>query len=448
MAYFDYGLNLELKNFQAFLDGAKNIDATLDKLASSILSTASALEKVDSAGIKGKATALSSISLAYKKLGEATAAIDPNSIINVNKAISSGAQVKTIEGKAEAMEAFAKQAQKLAKLPDLSASATQIAAILTAFAGFGGSLGNFKDVDTIAGAIGKLVSAFNKMGKVSIDDKLSESVTKIATSLSAIVSQSQNTGNIFALVKVLELLFKSLRSLGTGAEADKIPAVLKAMDVSIVSLLNSLQSINKNSYFGGDKIISQINQIAIAFRDLGIAIRSYGGVKSTGFDNVEANIKKALDAFKTLVSAFQNTSFADDISKSVTPATQALVALGGAFETLGRKKGFEKFPETIAQINKAIQTLDVQGLQALSTKIQQAIPTLKELAEVAKSVAVVNSQAGRAFLQASKNYSEAGKSQKEASISARQLLASYIQLTAAVINLLPALKNLLPILAH
>jgi hypothetical protein len=201
MAYFDYGLNLELKNFQGFIEGAKSIDEKLDKLASSILSTASALDKIDSAGIKGKATALSSISLAYKKLGEATVAIDPNSISNVNKAISSGAQVKTIEGKAEAMEAFAKQAQKLAKLPDLSASATQIAAILTAFAGFGGSLGNFKDVDTIAGAIGKLVSAFNKMGKVSIDDKLSESVTKIATSLSAIVSQSQNTGNIFCFSK-------------------------------------------------------------------------------------------------------------------------------------------------------------------------------------------------------------------------------------------------------
>jgi len=192
------------------------------------------------------------------------------------------------------------------------------------------------------------------------------------------------------------------------------------------------------------RAISQIKEIAVAFRDLGVAIRSYGGVKSTGFDNVEANITKALTAFKTLVSAFQNTSFADDISKSVTPATQALVALGGAFETLGRKKGFEKFPDTINSINAAIKTLDVQGLQALSAKIQQTIPTLKELAEVAKAVAIVNSQAGRAFLQASKNYADAGKSQKEASISARQLLASYIQLTAAVINLLPALKNLLP----
>jgi tape measure domain-containing protein len=444
MAYFDYGLNLELKNFQAFLDGAKNIDATLDKLASSILSTASALEKVDSAGIKGKATALSSISLAYKKLGEATAAIDPNSIINVNKAISSGAQVKTIEGKAEAMEAFAKQAQKLSKLPDLSASATQISTILTAFAGFGGSLGNFKDVDTIAGAISALASAFKKMEKISISTALAPSIAGIATALGDVVAQSKNTGAVFALVKALEVLFKALRTLGSGAEVKEIPSVLAATTTAINSLVGTLQGMNKNSYFGGDKIVSQIREIAVAFRDLGVAIRSYGGVKGTGFDNVEANIKKALDAFKTLVSAFQNTSFADDISKSVTPATQALVALGGVFETLGRKKGFEKFPETIDKINQAIKTLDVQGLQALSAKIQQAIPTLKELAEVAKAVSIVNSQAGRAFVQASKNYSESAKAQKEASISARQLLASYIQLTAAVVNLLPALRNLLP----
>lgn len=445
MAYFDYGLNLELKNFQAFLDGAKNIDATLDKLASSILSTASALDKVDGAGIKGKATALSSISLAYKKLGEATAAIDPNSISNVNKAISSGAQVKTIEGKAEAMEAFAKQAQKLAKLPDLSASATQISTILTAFAGFGGSLGNFKDVDTIAGAISALASAFKKMEKISISTALAPSIAGIATVLGDVVAQSKNTAAVFALVKALEVLFKALRTLGSGAEVKEIPSVLAATTTAINSLVGTLQGMNKNSYFGGDKIVSQIREIAIAFRDLGIAIRSYGGAKGTGFDNVEANIKKALDAFKTLVSAFQNTSFADDISKSVTPAAQALVALGGAFETLGRKKGFEKFPETIDKINQAIKTLDVQGLQALSAKIQQAIPTLKELAEVAKAVSVINSQAGRAFLQASKNYSESAKTQKEASISARQLLASYIQLTAAVVNLLPALRNLLPI---
>jgi len=172
MAYFDYGLNLELKNFQTFMDGAKNIDSILDSVAKSIGATATALDKIDGAGIKDKAKALASIGTAYQKLGTAIAAVDPNSITNVNKAISSGAQVKTIEGKAEAMEAFAKQAQKLAKLPDLSASATQIASILTAFAGFGGSLGNFKDVDTIADSISKLVSTFRKMDKVAVSPNL------------------------------------------------------------------------------------------------------------------------------------------------------------------------------------------------------------------------------------------------------------------------------------
>lgn len=450
MAYFDYGLNLELKNFQAFIDGAKNIDQTLDKLANSILSTASALDKVDGAGIKGKATALSSISLAYKKLGEATAAIDPNSIINVNKAISSGAQVKTIEGKAEAMEAFAKQAQKLAKLPDLSASATQIATILTAFAGFGGSLANFKDVDGIAGAIGKLASAFKRMEKVTLADSTVQSVKDIITIFTNLGALSTNANRFDELTTKFSDLFKAVRAVSTGAGAKELPGILTQITTVITTLIDKLSEINKNSSFGGDKIIAQIREIAIAFRDLGIAIRSYGGVKSSGFDNVETNINKALAAFNTLVKAFQNTTFADDISKSIVPATQALSALGGAFESLGRKKGFEKFPDTIDLINKAITQLNIKGLDELAIKIQYAVPALQQLAEVAKAITTINNQAGRSFFAAAKEKEKdtestlgLGRSYQVLSSIINQIIPTIVSFSGTVKNVAVFLFNLI-----
>lgn len=117
-----------------------------------------------------------------------------------------------------------------------------------------------------------------------------------------------------------------------------------------------------------------------------------------------------------------------------------MVALGSAFETLGRRKGFTDFPNTVAQINQAINTLNIQALQELGTKIAAAVPALRDLADVAKSVAIVNSEAGRAFIQAAK-----GK--QEDSVASRNLLASYIQLTAGILNLIPAVARLLPSLS-
>lgn len=435
MAYFDYGINLELKNFQTFVNGAKDIDSVLNNVAKVITDTASAFDKIDGNTVKDKAKAITALGKAYASLGPAVSTVNAEAIASINKAMQGGAQAKTIEAKAEALATFAKNAQKLSGIPDLSASATNITTILTAFSGVGGSLSNFKDIDSIAAAISKLVSAFNKVGKVSINPDLGNAITTIVQAFDQFSIATKASAQIDNLVTSFDKLFKAIRTLSTGAEAAKLPAILGAVTTTITTLITTLQGLNKVSVFGGsgDKIIGQITQIATAFRDLGVAIRSYGGTKASGFDNIETNITKSLAAFNTLVAAFKDTTLGQDILKSVQPATEALTALGSAFETLGRRKGFDKFPDTIASINTAITQLNTASLDVLVTKINESLPALRDLADLAKAVAVVNSQAGKSFVQAAKE-KEVDTNANSGLISSLQALKVAFQTTITVVG--------------
>lgn len=440
MATFDYGLNLELKNFQTFVSNAQQIDDKLKSLSSVIDSSAVALGKIDTASVAAKGKALNAIAVAYTKLGTAIATVNANAIVEVNKALSGGAQVKTIEGKAEAMAAFVKEAQKLSKLPDMGPQTKQIIDLLAAFSKISGSLGNFQDFGQIATNIGLLIKSFEKLGKSNIDPKLTQNLDELVKTFGAFSGPTVSAAiaTMPVLTDSLDKLFKSIRTLSTGKAASELPAILAAVSNTISSLLTQLNQLNKNPLGGANQIIDQITKVGAAFRDLGVAVRSYGGKNVTGFDNIEENISKTLRAFQTLIAAFKNQKIGDDIANSVVPAATAVRSLGEAFESLGRKKGFEKFPETVNLINTAINNLNIAGLNQLAARIQAAIPALRDLAEVAKAVSIVNSQAGKSFVQVARD--------KDVDSSATQnLIGTYYKLSSAIASVIPVIGSVVNI---
>lgn len=452
MATFDYGLNLEIQGFEKFNNQAKKVDEVFANLSNTVDSVAakfnnlnfgtfkidlSSITKVRADTLNNKATAIANIAKAYSELGQESKNVDPSKIQELNKALGSGAQVKTIQAKTQALGAFITQVKKFKDIPDLGQKAAQVKLLLESFSSKV-NVASFQGFAGLAKDIGGLVRAFQKIGNIQFDTKIIDNLNQLVNALKQLSGPVVDAAiaDIPRLSAAFANLFKVIKSLAAGKQAAEIPKILQAVTDTVKILIREMAALNK-PFTGGGKIIEQINQLSTAFRNLGVAIRSYGGASgATSFDNVEQNIQKTLKAFQALVGAFKNTSFSQQIASSVQPAIQALNALGSAFETLGRRKGFEKFPDTVNLINQAINNLNVAALQELSAKIRTAVPALQQLAEVAKAVSIVNSEAGRTFVRVAR--------EKEQDNAANRILrASYIQLTAAIINFIPTIRSLL-----
>lgn len=457
MASFDYGLNLVLNNHEAFKNQAKDIDKVFNSLAETVENVAKRIGgvnfgnlKIDLSGLTGirkgtledRAAGLEKVAKAYANLGTAVKGVDAGQISAINKAFQGGAQSKTLASKADGLKAFVDQAKKLKDLPDLGKVGTQIRELLESFASSTTSLQSFTGFATIAKDVGKLVTTFQKIGKIEVSKQTLLNLETLTLSLGRLGGpEAQKALSILPpLAAGFNTLFKAVRSLSTGPGIAQIPAVLGSVTSTISSLIKEIQALNNTGKSGSgvSTVITQLNSISEAFRNLGIAIRSYGaGAKGVNvFADIDKNIQLTIDSFHKLINAFKDPAIGGNISTAIVPATTAIKELGEAFETLGRKKGFKDFPATIALINTAITSLNTTGLEALSKKIAASIPALKELAEVAKAVSIVNSQAGKAFVQAAK-----AKGQDQAANN--QLKASYIQLAASIINILPGIKSLI-----
>ncbi len=457
MASFDYGLNLVLNNHEAFKNQAKDIDKVFNNLAETVENVAKRIGgvnfgnlKIDLSGLTGirkgtledRAAGLEKVAKAYANLGNAVKGVDAGQISAINKAFQGGAQSKTLASKADGLKAFVDQAKKLKDLPDLGKVGTQIKELLESFASSTTSLQSFTGFAAIAKDVGKLVTTFQKIGKIEVNKQTLLNLETLTLSLGRLGGpEAQKALTVLPpLAAGFNTLFKAVRSLSTGPGIAQIPAVLGSVTSTISSLIKEIQALNNTGKSGSgvSTVITQLNSISEAFRNLGIAIRSYGaGAKGVNvFADIDKNIQLTIDSFHKLINAFKDPAIGGNISTAIVPATTAIKELGEAFETLGRKKGFKDFPATIALINTAITSLNTTGLEALSKKIAASIPALKELAEVAKAVSIVNSQAGKAFVQAAK-----AKGQDQAANN--QLKASYIQLAASIINILPGIKNLI-----
>ena len=414
MASFDYGLNLHLQNSDIFIKQAEKVDAVFANLANTVQGAADKLKnisfgnlKIDLSGISAirtdtitnKAAAIEKMANAYKNLGAESKNVNTQTLSDINKAFSGGAKAETISAKAKALGTMVGKLKALSQLPDLSTIASQITAMMNAFSAAKLDTSTFGSFATVAKDITGLVNAFKKIGTFQIDKTTIESLQSLSVALFSLASPSMQMVIPFIgeVSKKLKVLFSAIRTLATGQEAALLPAILKQVTETISTLIKELSALNK-PFGGGKRIIQEINDISTAFRNLGIAIRSYGDATSGNlFANIDKNVRATLNAFNILITAFRNQKFSDDINKTIKPATEGIVALGQAFETLGRRKGFVEFPKTIEQINQAITTLNVKALEELSARISNAVPVLKQLADVAKAVSIINTEAGRTF---------------------------------------------------
>lgn len=453
MALYEYGINLELGGYDKFLNQAGTIDRTLINLGNQIKETAdkiagvtfgnfkvdlSALKDIDGRTLNSKATAIVNFGNAYNSLGKAIATVNPDTIAALNKAFSGGAQVETIAKKAEALGEFVKAAKKFQDMPDLGSKATQVKELLEAFSA-SQKISDFSKFADIGKQVASLVSAFQRIGKVEFNPNITRNLqilTDVLSKLGGNVAQ-QVISVIPQVAEAFRKLADAFRAFTRGNAGAQLPAVLAGVTTTIRTLIVEIGKLQTSGNFTG--ITTGITQLATAFRELGVAVRTFASSDQSGqgFANIGININKTLLAFEQLIQAFKQNKFQGDIQQAVAPAVATLNSLGSAFESLGRKKGFEKFPETIRLINEGINNLNVKALQELGEKIRSAVPALEQLAAVAKTITTVNTQMGRSFFAVAK--------EKTTDTAAnRQLLASYIQLAASIANILPLIRSLLP----
>lgn len=465
MASLDYGLNLELGGYDRFIEQAKNIDKTFKDLATTVQTAADKLAsttfgnlKLDLGGLKdvnandinAKTTAISGFAKALTELAPAIKKVDSAALTAMGKALSGGAQAKTITDKANALREFASAASKFDAIPNLGTKARQIESLLTVLsAASSAKLGSFENFASIAKDIDAIAAAFGKLGKVKLDPSSVTNIQSLNNVLLAMTSGSapQFVALVPKIAEAFTLLAKAFRSFSSGQGAANLPAVLTAVTGSIKTLLSELSNLNRSSGIlasfgkqsGADVAIKQISALAGAFRDLGMATKSFAGLSGGGgLSNLASDVGNVVKAFQQLASAFKSQQFGAALESSVKPAIEMLSALGTAFTNLGRRKGFTEFPQTIQNINQAIAGLNVQALQELSVKIRAAVPALQQLAEVATAVNKVNTQAAISFQRVA-------NAKTEDTAANRQLLASTLQLAASLFNLLPSLRNLVPL---
>lgn len=463
MTEYTYGLNLELKGYGDFLRQAGEIDRTFAGLATTVQKAADDLSKINFGNfnidlssvtsintktIGAKATALGKLSVALDSLGVASNKLNSNAIREINAAIGSGAQVKTITGKATALATFAKQAEKVASLGNLAQKATEIKLLLDAFSG-AQSLSKFTGFATIAKEVAVLINAFQKLGKSPIDPNAVKSIQTFLDVVQKLAGPMVQ--RLLTFIPDLATGFRALgdafKSFSSGKGSTNLAGTLDAVSRSITTLVTLVQSLNKssgglfsafNKTTGMEATVQQIKTLSGAFKELGKGIQAFGDSKnSTGVANLEADIQKVVSAFRILVSEFKRNNFSASLSANVQPAIELLKSLAGAFSSLGRTKGLQTFPATMIAINEAIRVLNVSGLNELANKIRTAIPALQQLAQVASAITKINTQSARSFVQAAEA--------KERDSNASRILAGATgALSAAISGMLPIIRSLIP----
>lgn len=389
-----YGLDLQLNNYSKFIGQIDTVQDKIEMISGSLEKTAQSFSKLkfdnikfDVSGLKaleklnlaGKGGPIGTIAKNMTELGKAQATVDNEKLLGFFKAISGGAQAKTISAKAEALGKLHAPLENIANI-QISNSVKQISDLFQGLSSAASKL-DPKKIEEVSKSISSLLTRVNRLNTVTISDASIKGLDELGNALDRIAKRSNVSEDLVKISQGISKLLNSLNKLSKG-NISALPPVIDNVGKAFEQLSKSLANFKVGEGFDKEivPIINGLKDFAQALT--GLANRKSFSQLPERFDQINtalgkldirqlkllaAELEKLGPSFQALGQVIGN---APKVYKAQGAATKQLTAskIQLTAAVLNVIPAFTKF---FAMLARPVFNLFKQGLMATIGALKQ-----------------------------------------------------------------------------